>query len=47
MGLSISDAVNALLKWIAKERHLPFETYTPNDESRAAIAEADKDTQLS
>ena len=25
MGLSISDAVNALLEWVAKERHLPFE----------------------
>ena len=26
MGMSISDAVTALLNWVAAERHLPFET---------------------
>ena len=42
MGLSISDAVSALLNWIAVERYLPFKIDSPNAESRVAIAEADK-----
>ena len=40
MGLSISDAVRLLLTRIAREKALPFEPLTPNEETIAAMKEA-------
>jgi DNA-damage-inducible protein J len=42
MGLSVSDAVRALLTRIAVEKQLPFALRVPNAETRAAMAEADE-----
>jgi DNA-damage-inducible protein J len=40
MGLSVSDAVRLLLTRIAREKALPFEPLTPNEETIAAMREA-------
>src|SRR5271166_490239 len=40
MGLSVSDAVRLLLTRIAREKALPFEPLTPNEETIAAMTEA-------
>lgn len=40
MGLSVSDAMRMLLTKIARERALPFDTFTPNDDTIAAMQEA-------
>jgi DNA-damage-inducible protein J len=42
MGLSVSDAVRVLLTRIAAEKQLPFALHAPNEETRAALAEADQ-----
>ena len=42
MGLSVSVAVNALLKRVAVEKRIPFELKVPNAETRQALAEAEK-----
>jgi DNA-damage-inducible protein J len=42
MGLSISDAVRALLVRVAAEQALPFALRVPNATTRAAMAEADE-----
>ncbi len=42
MGLSVSVAVNALLKRIAVEKRIPFELKVPNAETRNAMLEADE-----
>jgi DNA-damage-inducible protein J len=42
MGLSISDAVRALLVRVAAEKALPFALRVPNATTRAAMAEADE-----
>lgn len=42
MGLSVSVAVNALLKRIAVEKRIPFELKVPNAETRSAMLEADE-----
>lgn len=42
MGLSVSVAVNALLKRIAVEKRIPFELKVPNAETRVAMLEADE-----
>lgn len=41
MGLSVSVAVNALLKRIAVEKRIPFEIKVPNADTRQAIVEAE------
>lgn len=41
MGLSISDAVRALLTRIAVEHQIPFELKVPNRATREAMEEAD------
>lgn len=41
MGLSVSDAVRALLVRVAAEKALPFALRVPNATTRAAMAEAD------
>ncbi len=40
MGLSLSDAVRALLVRIAVEKALPFDLRVPNAKTRAAMREA-------
>jgi len=42
MGLSVSDAVRALLVRVAAEKALPFALRVPNATIRAAMAEADE-----
>ncbi len=42
MGLSVSDAVRALLVRVAAEKALPFALRVPNATTRAAMAEADE-----
>lgn len=41
MGLSVSDAVRALLTRVAAEKALPFALRVPNATTRTAMAEAD------
>jgi DNA-damage-inducible protein J len=40
MGLSVSDAVRAFLTRVAADQELPFDLKVPNQETRAAMAEA-------
>ena len=40
MGLTLSDAVRLLLTRVAREKRLPFEPLTPNEETIAAILAA-------
>lgn len=40
MGLSVSDAVRVFLTRVAAEQVLPFELKVPNQDTRAAMAEA-------
>jgi DNA-damage-inducible protein J len=40
MGLTVSDAVRLLLTKVAKEKALPFEPWTPNATTIAAMKEA-------
>ncbi len=40
MGLSVSDAVRALLVRVAIEKRIPFVLKVPNAETRAAMEEA-------
>jgi DNA-damage-inducible protein J len=42
MGLSVSDAVRALLVRVAAEQALPFALRVPNATTRSAMAEADE-----
>ncbi len=42
MGLSVSDAVRALLVRVAADKALPFALRVPNATTRAAMAEADE-----
>lgn len=42
MGLSVSVAVNALLKRVAVEKRIPFELKVPNADTRQAIVEAEE-----
>lgn len=42
MGLSVSVAVNALLKRVAVEKRIPFELKVPNAETRLAMAETEE-----
>ena len=42
MGLTVSDAFRLLLVKVASEKKLPFEIYTPNAETIAAMMEADR-----
>ena len=42
MGLSVSDAVRALLVRVAADKALPFALRVPHATTRAAIAEADE-----
>jgi DNA-damage-inducible protein J len=42
MGLSVSDAVRALLVRVAAEKALPFALRVPRATTRAAMAEADE-----
>lgn len=42
MGLSVSDAVRALLVRVAAENALPFALRVPTAATRAAMAEADE-----
>jgi len=42
MGLSVSDAVRALLVRVAAEKAMPFALRVPNATTRAAMAEADE-----
>lgn len=37
MGLTISDAFRILLTKVAREKKFPFEPFTPNDETMAAM----------
>jgi DNA-damage-inducible protein J len=46
MGLSVSDAVRALLVRGAAEKALPFALRVPNATTRAAMAEADEIARL-
>jgi DNA-damage-inducible protein J len=41
-GLTVSDAVRMLLTTIVREKGLPLELKTPNEESRAAMREVDE-----
>lgn len=44
VGLNASVAVNLFVKTVIRERRIPFEiAMTPNAETRAAIAEAERD----
>jgi DNA-damage-inducible protein J len=45
MGLTISEAVCIFLTRIVADNALPFTIQTPNQKSRAAIAEADQIVQ--
>ena len=40
MGLTVSDAFRLLLTRVAKEQTLPFEPWTPNEETIAAMRQA-------
>lgn len=40
MGLSVSDAVRVFLTRVAADKELPFDLKVPNQETRAAMAEA-------
>lgn len=40
MGLTISDAVRLMLTRVAREKALPFEPLTPNEDTIAAMREA-------
>jgi DNA-damage-inducible protein J len=40
MGLSVSDAVRVFLTPVAADKELPFDLKVPNQETRAAMAEA-------
>jgi DNA-damage-inducible protein J len=40
MGMSVSDAVRLLLTRIARDKALPFDPFTPNEETVAAMREA-------
>jgi DNA-damage-inducible protein J len=42
MGLSVSDAVRAMLVRVAAEKALPFALRVPNATTQAAMAEADE-----
>jgi len=42
MGMTVSDAFRMLLIKVAAEKKLPFELYTPNAVTRAAIEAADR-----
>jgi DNA-damage-inducible protein J len=41
MGLSVSDAVRVFLMRVVADKQLPFALKVPNNETRAAMAEAD------
>ena len=43
MGLSVSDAIRLLLVRVAAEKALPFDIKVPNAETRAAMAELEKE----
>ncbi len=45
MGLTVSDAVRVFLTRIVADKELPFALKSPNETSRAAIAEADQIVQ--
>jgi DNA-damage-inducible protein J len=40
MGLTISDAIRLMLTRVAREKALPFEPLTPNEETIEAMREA-------
>ena len=40
MGLSVSDAVRVFLTRVAADKQLPFALKVPNEDTRAAMAEA-------
>jgi DNA-damage-inducible protein J len=42
MGLTVSDAFRLLLVKVAAEQKFPFEIYTPNTETVAAMRAADR-----
>jgi DNA-damage-inducible protein J len=42
MGLSIADAVRVFLMRVAAEQQMPFAQKAPNEETRAAMKEADE-----
>jgi DNA-damage-inducible protein J len=42
MGLSIADAVRVFLMRVAAEQQMPFALKAPNEETRAAMKEADE-----
>lgn len=42
MGLTISDAVRVFLMRVVTEKQMPFALKVPNDETRAAMSEADE-----
>lgn len=42
MGLTVSDAVRVFLTRIVADKELPFALKSPNETSRAAIAEGDQ-----
>lgn len=42
MGLTLSDAFRMMLTRVAREHALPFEPWTPNEETVAAMLEARK-----
>ena len=44
MGLSVSDAVRLLLHRVVVDQAFPLELKVPNEETRAAMAEADQMT---
>jgi DNA-damage-inducible protein J len=47
MGLSVSDAIRLLLVRVAAEKALPFEIKVPNAETRAAMAELEREAGTS
>ncbi|MEX2319380.1 MAG: type II toxin-antitoxin system RelB/DinJ family antitoxin [Bauldia sp.] len=42
MGLSMSDAIRLMLIRVAEEKALPFDVYEPNEETIAAMKEAER-----
>ena len=42
MGLSVSDAVRVFLMRVVAEKQMPFTLKVPNEETRAAMDEADE-----
>ena len=42
MGLTVSEAVEMLLRRVARDKKLPFEARRPNAETLEAIAELDR-----